>query len=277
MVTEIPSDLLKVLKDVLSESVDEYHIELLKNDKKGEGFIGQMHFVTLVHKRTQKITKLIVKQEKHVNGKTVSFVEIFFRNEIYFYDTIWPAMKEFYKNATGKELDFVAKCYGTSSLSPRRIILENICPKGFVTYDKTQTFDEEHFKIIFETYGIYHAVSLALKVRKNEEYTRLITPLLDTKRIFYADDQFPTKTLIKAMQIAQESVNATEPLAEKLRLYEKSGPELVRESLNNTNFQGVITHGDCWSNNLMFKYDVSRIKVYQFFLPVNVHHNEDFN
>lgn len=259
MIVDISMELLNLLRCKVKENIEEYLIDIVKKDGQ-EGFLGDILYVTLVHKKTQEQEMLVVKQEK---VPAVHHQDELFKNEIYFYISIWPVLQNFYRNITGKEMDFIPNCFGTSTEGHKRIILENMKAKGFVMYDSTKPFDAEHCRAVSRTYGFYHAVSMALKKKQTKEYIRLTSPFVDVMKKFYSDGGMLAKKFEEGLQAAQEMFDPkTEAnVIEKLRKYEKIGPKLVHQILDDTNFQGVLLHGDCWNNNYLFKYDVSRIDV----------------
>lgn len=266
---EICEDLFQLLKDTIKDNIGEYNIEVLNNDKKGEGFVGEMVFVNLVHKKTHDKKCLVVKQEQETVDSDTNYGKGLFLNEIKFYNTIWPILQKFYKTVTKKEMDFVPAICGFSDKSPFKIVLENLNSQGYVTVDKTKPFDEEHWQIIFKTYGIYHAVSMAFREQHKDEYYALVKDLIEIRKHLFVDNQLPANSLIEGVKVAQKLFDEKTDvhILEKLRLYEEMGPKLVRQCINDETGQNVLIHGDCWSNNLMFNYDVSMYFVTLEFFP----------
>lgn len=124
MFSKISSDLLQLLKNVVQEDIEEFNVELMNNEK-GEGFVGEILFVTLTHKITREMKEVVIKQEQLKNGEILSDLSGIFQREVYFYADIWPLLEKYYENVTGKQLSFVPKCLVTSDEGRKRIILEN--------------------------------------------------------------------------------------------------------------------------------------------------------
>lgn len=260
MIPEVPSDLLEALKSAVDGDIEEYSITTITNGK-GQGFVGEIVFITLTHNKSAEKKHVIVKQEQQGNGKALEYFHQFFVIEIKFYDTVWPLLKKIHKNVSGKELNFIANCFGTSNTGRKRILLENINPYGFHLYDATKPFDDEHFKIIFKTYGIFHAVSMALKEQDREQYNLLVNPQFNPFMTApYDGDCYFSKDFVKKIQEMKAFFDPVEErhLLEKLSMCEDSGVSRLREVVHQDFPNGALIHGDCWSNNLMFKYDVSK-------------------
>lgn len=258
MVTENQSDVLELIKYTVVGNIEDFNIEMLKNEK-GEGFIGEIIFINFTHKLTEQKIQIIVKQEQVKNGETVEKFRKYFQTEFDFYDVTWPFLYQYYKNVSRRNFDFVPKYFGGWNTGRIRMVLENLGESRYISYDKTKSFDDDHFRIIFKTYGIFHGVSMALRELDKEQYKRLVG---NKHNIFYA--AFATDYFCKGfVDRLQEALTYFDPvkekyILEKLKIYEESGLEIIRQLLNEDYPNGVILHGDCWSNNLMFKYNVSK-------------------
>lgn len=266
MTTNIPEDLLVLLKEAINNNINsendvisDFLIDVVNNDVKGDGFVGDILFVTLTHKKTEEIQELIIKQEKCKDGKAIEISKRPFENEIYFYKTIWPVFQKFYRDQTGKSLDLVPNCLSTSNIALKRIILENVTSKGFAMHDKSKAFDENHLVTIFETYGLYHGISFALRELDNEQYKRLVDPLGSIWKDSFSDGQISSKLHSKRVKLifSYFDESTEKPILQKLKNFEENGAQKVHQAMVYDKYEGVIQHGDCWSNNMMFKYDVS--------------------
>lgn len=259
MFEEIPTDLLKLLKCVVAGSLEEYDVELLNNEK-GEGFVGEIIFINLTHKVTREKTHLILKQEQVRNGETVEKFRTLCRNELEFYDVIWPFLRNYYKNVSNTIVDFVPKYFGGSNEGRIKIVLENLRQPGYSTYDKSKPFDDDHCQIIFKTYGIYHGISMALRELDNEQYKKLVG---DKSNVFAKEfeKELMRKAFIDRLEESKEYFDPVKDksILDKLEICKQFELQPLCQLLNEAYPNGVILHGDCWSNNLMFKYDVSII------------------
>lgn len=260
MSNNIPFDVQQFLSTILNEAEkDDFSIEISEEFNKGEGLVGDLFAITLVNKRSQEKRHVIVKQQLCLDGKPLEFTFKPFENEIRFYSDIWPRLIHMYENQTGRSVGFVPNCLGISHNEIMKIALENLATQGFLSHDKTQALDDEHLKLTFKAFGIFHGLSMTLKKQNIEEYFRLVSPLHFIWKEAFTKENVSAKCLKLFAGLVQ---NFFDPLTEghlleKLRLYENEGPELIYAVLNQEVVNGVIIHGDGWSNNFLFKYDVS--------------------
>lgn len=271
MVDKITSDLYESLKCALKENIDDYDIELITGEQ-GQGFLGEIVFVNLFQNKTRTKKQLVAKQGRCGKESTVEILGALFRNEIRFYETIWPFLQSYYKNVSGKYLVIIPKCFGTGS---KRILLENVASDGYKLFDKSKPFDTDHYRHIFETYGIYHGISMALREQFPEKYNQFVNGQINILKEVYQDNSKPfCKNLTGIFEEVQnffDPVNEKHIL-EKVRHYQKVFSKTMYQFLTDEVQNGVILHGDCWSNNFMFKYDVSNVNylsIHTFKLVLN--------
>lgn len=261
MTEDCSPDLYALIQKVKKDSFEDFSVHLIDNIK-GEGFMGDVIFVVVTDNQTHEEQLIVVKQQKVEDGKPLVWSNALFNNEIYFYETVWPMLHKTYTRVTGKSLDFIPKCLGTSKNEVKRLALENIMAAGFESHDKIKTFNEDQLRLIFKTYGLFHGISMSLREQDEEEFSRLVAGLqLIWKRTFTKEGYLSKRLVYTAHEVQNFFDPATEKhLLDWLREYEKKGPELVHNLLNCDSISNVIIHGDCWSNNIMFKYNVSTNK-----------------
>lgn len=265
MVANIPSDLFELLKSVLKDNIDQYDIETVKQEN-GGNFLGEIVITTLTHQISKEKKHLIVKQEREKDGKIVEELSVFFDREIYFYKEIWPYLQNVYKIVSGKRIDSVPKCLGTSNIGRKRIILENIKYQGYKLYDKTKPLDDDHCRYIFNTFGIFHGVSMALREQDSEQYDRFATQIPNFFKMIYKEGNPASADFVTRLREIEEFFDPIKekPILEKISYYKKSGLKTIWQSFYDVVSNEVIAHGDGWSNNLMFKYDVSSFLQFPF-------------
>lgn len=250
-------DLLSSLKSNISEN--EYSVEIRNDYENAEGFVGNIFAATLKNKKNGEQLSGIIKLQKTGDDPVYHIVRELFENETHFYKRIWKKLFDIYKLKTGKCLKFVPECLGTVENDLILIVLQDITIEGFELYDKSKCFDAQHFCLIFETYGIFHALSMVLKHQNIDDYFQFAKTLHPVYKDCFEDSGYFTERFVTVLRHIQ---NFFDPVTEKsvlnkIRPYVKSGSQMVSKVLNSDGKQGVLLHGDCWSNNLMFKYDVS--------------------
>lgn len=252
-------ELSETIRGFLSEIVTNLDNHLVNSTHGNKnGLMSDVLFLTLTHKKTNEKLQLVIKQSVPIPG----IGELCFENEISFYQSVWPKLTAFWNHKVGKPLpEFIARCYVTSK-NPYALVLGDVTSEGFAVHPKTKPFTDELCRLIFDRYGVFHAMSLILKKHDPERFRKLVEPLrggfehaFDEKRFFGRY----MKEYIKEIAMEFESKNYAK-LLKKMEKYVLNGHELVGNALKYDTDNCVVLHGDCWSNNILFKYDVSILK-----------------
>lgn len=160
------------------------------------------------------------------------------------------------------------KCYASeySEDHPEEsfILMEDLSEENFETKDMFKPVDFNHSKQIFIELAKLHAVSFALKIKEPEVFSEfkimkdLMCRLMTTDLM---KDKAP-----RNCQLASELFSL--PLIKDKVLSYKDNLWQQVEILFNAPFVasfGVVCHGDCWINNVMFNYtDAAGIKDIRF-------------
>lgn len=255
MAEKISPGLNKLLNNLVNDNLDEYNLEVARN-KQGDGFSSEILFITLTDKKVGNKNHLVLKRQPDT---IIEHFAPIYTNETWFYAAVWPSLHKFYMEVSGKTIDFVPKCYGTTDDRINSILMENVQKIGYCLYDKSKPFTVAHFELLYKTYGKFHGISLALKIQNRNEYVRLITPLIKIRTKMLSEGHYFAKFLTGRFKDSQEYFDpiTERHIIEKLREYENNGVNLINETWGSSGVQGIITQGDCWSNNMMFKYNVS--------------------
>jgi thiamine kinase-like enzyme len=180
-----------------------------------------------------------------------------YKNEIYFYSEICPAFKKFEnEHHILKPFDSVPEYITCDRQVGKEIIVfKDITKEGFELREKDLLLDDEHVRLIFKTYGHFHAISFCLKEQKPEEFERLSKSLSNIWKKY--TESGGLITILKShLQTAYEALDSSKhaDIMEKLKKYIENTLEIFSESLYYDGKYFGILHGDCWSNNMMFKY-----------------------
>lgn len=269
---DLPSYLLAELKIIADkEQFIEFKIEPSDNSTlHGTGQLGSIVSVTITGK-VKKSEKEIVFQKiplickilpSNVQQCDMFDLDSVFKREAYMYNTILPLMVDFQKkHGLTKEAGFFAfpKCYAAVGNMEKKnfvIIMEDIRAKGYRLWDKFKPMDLDYLNAIFKALGRLHALSFALRQKNPEVFEKL--KQLDDPMGRSNEQNAKTNLLDVYMTSYQRCskmfVDDDELLAgmEKLKnnfeniLYKRCEP------LNAAEPYGVVLHGDCWNNNVMF-------------------------
>lgn len=149
--------------------------------------------------------------------------------------------------------------YSWVSTAPNEtMFFQDMAQEGFIMIDKDKV-TVEHILLVMKALGKYHAVSFALRDQDPEKFTELISEL--SEMFFVRGIETPFKSAIN-----NAAINAINSITDDgdahlvkalLELYETDQYDLVADLLDGNDAEpySVICHGDCWSNNTMFKYD----------------------
>jgi hypothetical protein len=160
--------------------------------------------------------------------------------------------------------------FSDGQLGKEIIVLKDITKERFVLREKDLLLDDNHARLIFKTYGHFHAISFCLKDQKPEEFSRLTKLFLNVWNQFFEKGSF--LHIIKSqVETAYEALDSREhaEIKVKLKKYVDNCKEILNECLNYNGKYYAILHGDCWSNNMMFKYQV--IIYYYLLFLIKIH------
>lgn len=215
-------------------------------------------FVTIKNKKENKKHNLVVKQA--IPAKTASdakVMETTYFNEIHFYKTVWPTYDNFQRSFPGiTYFNKIATCYG-SNLTPGRekLILENLKHSGFQMFPRDGAFQDAHLKLLLNAYGRFHGISAAFRELHPEE-TKKLTEVLTNSSELVLKMNVVSMYIVHCLK-SMEKMIENENIKGKLEVFRQNAIQLASDSIHYGGRNPVFNHGDCWSNNILFKFDVS--------------------
>ncbi|XP_049536424.1 uncharacterized protein LOC125951543 [Anopheles darlingi] len=202
------------------------------------------------------------------------FLEIFqidttFVKEAAVYLKIVPTLLELQREqgfgGDGELIDVFCRCYGARvSLDPSVekvdadgvMLFENLKLAGYVTGDRRQGFDREQARFVLQKLALFHAIPIALRYLKPDEFEAGIHKYLVKIDI---DAGLSAETLRQMMDVFRQDIVRTgvgPELAD--RAYAKIC-ECHRRQAQLISDQRTVyctmLHNDLWVNNMMIKYD----------------------
>ncbi|KAF7989557.1 hypothetical protein HCN44_008231 [Aphidius gifuensis] len=168
-----------------------------------------------------------------------------FLNEAHVYNKILP-----YLGDIGPKCIFADK---------NEIIMEDLKSQGYIIKPRLDLLDLQHCTALVEKLATLHARSLNLKFKDNKLFNELLSPL--SEAVFPLDDkpsmgtslEISLTTAIKHLESLEQS-DAINNGINLLKKFENKTfsimSNLVKQGQNKYD---VITHGDSWINNLLFK------------------------
>ncbi|XP_026461439.1 uncharacterized protein LOC113363176 [Ctenocephalides felis] len=180
---------------------------------------------------------------------------ICFERETYMYLKVLPEFALLQKELGCKtRFDGYANCIaaGEENLD-EFVLMEDLRYQDFLMFDRHQKLDLNHVALVMQELGKYHALSFAMKDQKPE----LFKKLADFKDVFFdgvLNEGFNTyiNTLVDKAQNTLDEDDKCRQKLEQFRQMSTLGTELAKGA--NAEPYAVINHGDCWNNNVLFRY-----------------------
>lgn len=184
--------------------------------------------------------------------------EALFRNEVVFYNAIMPEYIAFQRRKTkDSSLMFLAfpRCYLAQN---DLVMLEDLRVRHFTMPDRVAGLGMEQMKAILVELSKYHAVSLAYKLQHPNEFKKLTLKI--SEGIFknantdWYKNYYDILTA-NAIQMVSQTVPDKKEILDKLKAFLGNCFGNMVELVGRESKLSVICHGDCWTNNILFKYD----------------------
>ncbi|XP_066245589.1 uncharacterized protein [Euwallacea similis] len=245
------------LNDIVAEvakvkNIVNYEAKMDLNVQLGDGFVGHFYMADIVDKDSNKVIHIAIKKS---SGLDFDFHPIF-NNEILFYTKIYPPLAALQKTIYLPRPFNNVPDFLSSNLEPKKeyLAMENLKKQDFVLYDKQKYLDREHLNFIFEVYARFHALSFVLKKRDYKTYKKCHEGI---KNIFDMFFEYSTKIFEECVSSAVDALDHQSDVYEELKDLPKHIIPTLKKVFQYTGQYSCSTHGDCWSNNMMFKYSES--------------------
>ncbi|KAF2893917.1 hypothetical protein ILUMI_12260 [Ignelater luminosus] len=251
--------LLKTVAE--EEGFQNYKIEKAPGSMKGDGYLGLITAVCITGKTDsgkEKTLHLIVKSASKSDAVRVETpLSNVFDREIYMYNTVIPAFQRFEKERNLPPFSGSAKCYKACMVDKSEaLILENLKEAEYSVWERRLPMEHDHVSLVMAEYGRFHTISLAMKDQEPERFKKLTENMYDIFAMFMEKANF-MKMFENQCRKALDSLDVVTDkkayttfktfIDEELHKFINNLPKLVDK-------YSVILHGDCWANNMLFKY-----------------------
>uniref|UniRef100_A0A182TY10 CHK domain-containing protein n=1 Tax=Anopheles melas TaxID=34690 RepID=A0A182TY10_9DIPT len=193
--------------------------------------------------------------------------EALFRNEVVFYNTIMPEYVAFQRRqvetvgagtdepASGRLFQAIPHCYLARD---DLIVLEDLRVRSFTMPDRQAGLGPQQLEAVLAELARFHAVSLAYQRRHPAEF-RQLTGALQEGIFSQANEEWYRRyydvLTRNAIQMVRQTVPEKRDHLAKLEAFLGNCFGHLVELVNRTSELSVICHGDCWTNNILFRYD----------------------
>nr|XP_023014587.1 uncharacterized protein LOC111504301 [Leptinotarsa decemlineata]XP_023014588.1 uncharacterized protein LOC111504301 [Leptinotarsa decemlineata] len=218
-------------------------IDLVLNDKTGNS------------ENLSVIAKLIPEFEFY---QEIFNIQWTFKNERNFYEKIIPCLQQFQKEQGVQDvIDLFPKYYGSRcNLEDKDtkvdgnavLILENLKIKGYYTENRKTGFDLPTSKLLLRDVAKFHAVPLALKLKRPQSFDSYVKPHMAAFQPERPPMSSPDMNsfLLEVIRDSEDYCRFAPQVEKSLSLWGKR-PTTFREPYS------TLIHNDLWVNNIMLR------------------------
>lgn len=227
-------------------------------NEKGDGYLGVVKAIELIG-RNKSLEVIVKYAATSANLRRQAPIREAFLTEMWFYDKIVPSQLNFQieHNVQNPFVNY-PKCYAIRRQNHEEILfLENLKQYGYKLWNRKKPMNHEHLKFVFYEYGRYHGTNYAIKKLNPALYKEMTSNLVDMMQLFNRTDGF--SGLMKKM--SGKVKDFFDPIKDQKYydiISEFNSVSMEKfEATSDLDDYSIILHGDCWCNNMMFKYKVN--------------------
>ena len=265
-----PEDLVNEKDVAIALRADKGSAATLKNflvkgfTKLGDNYACVVSSVVVEYELSGKVheTSYVVKLNPRRGVVTEKVNSVLFDKEINFYQQAAPRLNSELANVGQGKLK-VPKSYHSVGETNREVIyMEDLRRSGFKMTDRKKGMDKHHVNLILRELGRLHAASVILFTKNKLRGKAILEqfPYFEEAWTQIHDDNSETMNVGKmygrgfaSTADILEGIEGYEYAVEFLRSKVSSGKEMLQEMLETRECMQVLCHGDCWSNNFLFK------------------------
>uniref|UniRef100_A0A1I8NNZ0 CHK kinase-like domain-containing protein n=1 Tax=Stomoxys calcitrans TaxID=35570 RepID=A0A1I8NNZ0_STOCA len=223
----------------------------------GENFLSVLWAIEIevaINDGSTKVVKYMLKvpPTSQQAMQVINMLNMFDREKIIYYE-LFPAFDEMYRKA-GKTTRIAPKSFTLDKdLGFEVVLMEDVRSEGFKNMNRLVGLDMEHTKCALEKLAQFHAASATYIAEKGSLPQIFMEPILKEGilQAFVKAQEPQEKLLLECLPLYK-----AEHLKEKMRSYQpKYVHEMVKAEKRNLEDFNVLSHGDCWLNNIMFQHD----------------------
>ncbi|XP_044758336.1 uncharacterized protein LOC123316358 [Coccinella septempunctata] len=254
-----------VLPDIIKQMMKERNIEQFKffidgGTNNQDGYMGEIVFFHVVTNNNERLNLVLKSAKAQEDLKNILSADILYERELNMYTIVIPTLKNFAERNNLLEMDkFIPRLWFAEKHSNQvNIVLENLKLRNFHIHDRRKPMDSSHMKVLFETYGKWHGISMAFRDQYPRHFSKLLENWMDP-RLKLIQSFGLVKLYKKELGIIKRML-AERERDDLLKIFDGVENEiesiLFRKNLDQSDSL-IISHGDNWSNNYLFKYEGS--------------------
>ncbi|XP_075977895.1 uncharacterized protein LOC142977705 [Anticarsia gemmatalis] len=248
-------DIIYKLAATYCLDITEYIVQFGCDDV--DSFAGGIHKVTLTGLQNGQKIKRPILIKWHPDAKSRATFREAYRREIIYYRNIVPKLLEIqraFKNIEGLKMKFPNCIFTSAEYDKEAIALQGIYENGFRFRNRFHPMDFTHAVLVMKDLGKLHALSFALAKKYPVEYEEISA--MCSKDVQYSVAG-PVPNSMKGFYDASVAVVQDSNIKRKLK---ELGPHIltVLHKCTLADSFSTICHGDCWTNNIAYKYQGDR-------------------
>lgn len=265
----LPDYLIPILEKIAKrEKFIDFTTEIDSGSNIGDNFTSQLLRIVITGHRQQlngheiqdKLHLLCKLAPENAKRREDFQGELSFDRESYFYTKLAPQFMQFQAEKVLPEMDTFKsfpKCYEVFSDAENGIfvvIIEDLRPKQFSMWPRELPMPVDYVAASLRELAKYHAISFVLKDQRPEQFA-------EHKKLIDVTEAFMMSENIRSMfvQSYQRVIDVLQNDEHKdiMRDMQRNVKEyfLACQTGEAADRFGVVTHGDLWNNNILFRTD----------------------
>lgn len=276
----LPQFLVPILNRIVEkEGFVEFKTDVGSGSNIGDNFAGELLRVVVSGRQKQKngleidakLNLLCKMAPANAQRRKEFMTNVLFEREAFFYNELAPAFIRFQQEKGLPDADqFKAfpKCYEAVHDPENEIyviIMQDLRPEGFAMWPKEKPIPTPYCRLFVRELAKFHAISFAMKdqqpdeFKEYEKFNDLIQVFIElpNKMEFFSNCY---KRAIEALE-DEKHKEIMKDITENIPRYMASC--LGKKAADRF---GVLSHGDCWNNNLLFRTN----KEVRLFMPFSI-------
>ncbi|KAK7082820.1 hypothetical protein SK128_022979 [Halocaridina rubra] len=205
-------------------------------------------------------TSYFVKVNYPLQKDIKDFAQLMFLKEFDFFVSLVPDLNSELHDA-GKSYLRVPNCFYTSKLKGKEVMyMEDLRNRSFRKSNKKRGFNSGHTILVMEEIARLHASSVLLQKRYPESDLTTKYKLLsvDFPNLQSHHKDYVSNILtwgIESSLVLLRNAGGHEKAVDWITRHKASVMDVMEDMVQRTSTFDVLCHGNCWNNNILFRYD----------------------